>query len=263
MMKKIITIIILQLFVFIPPVTVAAEGNARRMASFPGGNEKFKEYIIDNIAIPKNFVMVGNTDTLKVEFVINTAGKPVGVEVKKTPDKTITNIVKEAFSKMPKWEVGVVDGEECSTCFDLSIPLSKDNNGNAGIDNASSVILSEGVTILMPKFPGGNKTLMLYLSKNIKYPAECEEKNIQGRVIVQFNVEKNGEIDNIRIVKSVHPLLDLEAVRVVKKMPRWEPGHRDGKPISVRYTLPITFRLPKDKPKTHRTTNFWNSKALK
>lgn len=95
----------------------------------------------------------------------------------------------------------------------------------------------------MPSFPGGVKALMDYLNKNIKYPAAAENKNIQGRVIVQYVVQKDGSITDVKVVKSVHPLLDAEAIRVTATMPKWIPGENNGNPVSVRYTMPITFRL--------------------
>ena len=95
----------------------------------------------------------------------------------------------------------------------------------------------------MPSFPGGNAALLNYLGQNIKYPVIAEENGIQGRVIVQFVVGKDGHISDVRVAKSVDPSLDKEAVRVVKGMPRWIPGKQNGQAVTVRYTLPVTFRL--------------------
>lgn len=95
----------------------------------------------------------------------------------------------------------------------------------------------------MPLFPGGHQALFDYLEKNIKYPANARKHSIQGRVIVQFTVDEKGRLSNIKVVKSVEPYLDAEAVRVVKSMPRWNPGIEKGKAVKVRYTLPVTFKL--------------------
>ncbi|MBQ8115042.1 MAG: energy transducer TonB [Prevotella sp.] len=95
----------------------------------------------------------------------------------------------------------------------------------------------------MPSFPGGMKALFDYLEKNIKYLAKAVKNKIQGRVIVQFTVDEKGRLSNVKVVKSVEPSLDAEAVRVVKSMPRWNPGMQNGKAVKVRYTLPVTFRL--------------------
>mgnify|MGYP003194728039 FL=1 len=94
-----------------------------------------------------------------------------------------------------------------------------------------------------PSFPGGQGALMAWLRDNIKYPVVAAENGIEGRVIVQFVVGKNGSISNVKVVKSIDPSLDREAVRVVSSMPSWTPGKQNGTSVNVRYTLPVTFKL--------------------
>ena len=101
----------------------------------------------------------------------------------------------------------------------------------------------------MPQFPGGPQELFGFLSKNIRYPKDAMEANIQGRVIVTFVVGKDGSINDARVVKSVNPSLDAEALRVINAMPKWTPGTQSGKAVNVKYTVPITFRLDGGKPK--------------
>ena len=95
----------------------------------------------------------------------------------------------------------------------------------------------------MPQFPGGMPALMKWLQDNMKYPKEAQDAKQQGRVIVSFVVEKDGSITNVRVVKSVTPSLDEEAIRVVKAMPKWNPGMQNGEPVRVNYTVPISFQL--------------------
>ena len=95
----------------------------------------------------------------------------------------------------------------------------------------------------MPQFPGGPSALMQFLSSNVKYPKEAYEKNVQGRVIASFVVEKDGSITEAVIRKSIDPLLDAEALRVVNAMPKWQPGMQNGEAVRVKYTVPITFKL--------------------
>ena len=94
-----------------------------------------------------------------------------------------------------------------------------------------------------PEFPGGTAALLEYLRKNIKYPAICRENNIQGKVIVTFVVNKDGSIVDIEVIKSVNPSLDKEAIRVISQMPKWKPGSQRGKPVRVKYSVPVNFRL--------------------
>ena len=98
----------------------------------------------------------------------------------------------------------------------------------------------------MPEFPGGLNTCLKFLADHVAYPKEAAEKKIQGRVIVQFVVMKDGSIANARVIRSVDPLLDAEALRVIGLMPKWKPGTQRGQAVNVKFTMPITFRLDKD-----------------
>ena len=96
----------------------------------------------------------------------------------------------------------------------------------------------------MPEFPGGQQALFKYLSENVKYPVIAQENGIQGRVICQFVVNKDGSIVDVEVVRSGgDPSLDKEAVRVIKSMPKWKPGKQRGKPVRVKYTVPVNFKL--------------------
>lgn len=99
------------------------------------------------------------------------------------------------------------------------------------------------VVEVMPQFPGGQIAMLQYLMKNMKYPEQAMKEGIQGRVTVRFIVEKDGSISDVKPVLSVHPLLNKEAVRVVKSMPKWSPGKHNGKPVRVRFNLPVMFKL--------------------
>jgi len=95
----------------------------------------------------------------------------------------------------------------------------------------------------MPQFPGGPRKLFEYLAKNVRYPADAEKAGVQGRVVTTFVVEKDGSIAGAAVVKSIHPSLDAEALRVVSAMLNWIPGKQDGEAVRVKYVVPITFRL--------------------
>ena len=97
----------------------------------------------------------------------------------------------------------------------------------------------------MPQFPGGNRAMMAYIGQNIKYPAEAVAKGIEGRVLVQFVVNKEGDLQDIKVMKSIDPLLDQEAIRVISSMPKWTPGKLKGEAVNIQYVLPIQFNIPK------------------
>ena len=95
----------------------------------------------------------------------------------------------------------------------------------------------------MPEFPGGQGALLQYLAKSIKYPVIAQENGIQGRVTCTFVVNKDGSIVDAEVIRGVDPSLDKEALRVINSMPKWSPGKQRGKPVRVKYTVPVTFRL--------------------
>ena len=95
----------------------------------------------------------------------------------------------------------------------------------------------------MPSFTGGQGALMQFLANNVKYPTVAFENGVQGRVLVSFIVERDGSLSNVKVERSVDPSLDKEAVRVVKAMPKWQPGKAKGSTVRVKFTVPITFRM--------------------
>jgi periplasmic protein TonB len=108
----------------------------------------------------------------------------------------------------------------------------------APVDNQLYTIVEE-----MPSFPGGEQGLMEYLSKNLRYPFTALDKKIENIVICIFFIEKDGSINQAEVIQSVNPLLDKEALRVIRTLPRWKPARQHGKPIRVKYILPVSFRL--------------------
>lgn len=95
----------------------------------------------------------------------------------------------------------------------------------------------------LPEFPGGMVELMKWITKNLKYPYLAQKQKIEGRVVVTFIINRDGSIADIKVVKSVHPLLDNEARRVVQAMPQWKPGMEKGKPCRTMFAIPVEFRL--------------------
>ena len=94
-----------------------------------------------------------------------------------------------------------------------------------------------------PEFPGGEAAMYKWLGDHISYPAHAAEEGVQGRVVVQFDISKTGSIENVKVVRGRHQALDKEAMRLVKAMPKWQPGRNNGQPVKVTYTLPVTFKL--------------------
>ena len=127
----------------------------------------------------------------------------------------------------------------------MQSPVAVERNAEAQVTNESN---PQSETIYksveqMPMFPGGEAGLLRYLQENIQYPPEAAKNNVQGRVILQFVVDKTGQVGEVKILRSVSEEIDAEAVRVVKSLPKFEPGRQDGEAVSVWYTLPVSFNI--------------------
>ncbi len=135
------------------------------------------------------------------------------------------------------------DGDGEFSVYESTKPGRGGTSGNSEEGEIFQVVEEQ------PMFPGGMEEMMKFLQENIKYPKEAQEQGKQGRVIVQFVVNKDGSISDAKVMKPVDPLLDAEALRVVSEMPNWTPGKQRGELVRVRFTLPVTFKLNNDASK--------------
>lgn len=95
----------------------------------------------------------------------------------------------------------------------------------------------------MPQYPGGMGAFLEFLTENMKYPEDAQKQKVEGRVIATFVVETDGSISDVKVVKQVFPSLDAEAIRMLKSMPKWVPGKQNGKPVRVKYAVPVSFKM--------------------
>lgn len=129
---------------------------------------------------------------------------------------------------------------------DVTTVIIEEKNGKVDSSSINLPAAPDDVFMVVeetPEFPGGTVALLEYLRTNIKYPQDCRENHIQGRVLVTFIVETDGSITNANVVRGVDPSLDAEALRVILGMPYWKPGKQRGNAVRVQYTVPINFRL--------------------
>lgn len=122
------------------------------------------------------------------------------------------------------------------------VAISAPVTSSAPIEEEEDQVIFQ-VVEKMPSFPGGDAALFKFLGENVKYPVIAQENGVQGRVICQFVVNRDGSIVDVEVVRSVDASLDKEAIRVIKSMPKWSPGQQRGKPVRVKYTLPVNFKL--------------------
>ncbi|MDQ3291609.1 MAG: M56 family metallopeptidase [Bacteroidota bacterium] len=143
------------------------------------------------------------------------------------------------------------------SCAEPETPVNQVSKGE-NETNASGINSDEIFTFVEqnPSFPGGTEKMIAFLSKNIKYPATAKNADLEGTVVAEFVITKAGKITDIKIVKSLSPETNAEAKRVIKQMPDWEPGKQDGKPLNVKYTLPIRFALNDASPEPEKARGF-------
>ena len=222
---------------------------------YPGGMQELMKYLQKEMKYPKEAQDKGIQGRVIVQFVVNKDGSICEANVVKSVDPLLDAEALRVINAMPHWTPGKQRGEPVRVRFTIPVafhlaeataPKASELKQAATAKTTGSTVDGEEVFLVvenLPEYPGGMQELMKYLQKEMKYPKEAQDKGIQGRVIVQFIVKKDGSIIEPEVVKPVDPLLDAEAVRVVNAMPKWNPGKQRGQAVNVRFTLPVMFRL--------------------
>lgn len=149
------------------------------------------------------------------------------------------NVKEKSIVKEPQSQPQIPEQQKTDNS-NKSVPVEKESSSTLQKELDEKVF---DVVEVMPSFPGGNSALMEYLNGAIQYPVAAMKNGVQGRVVVSFVVERDGSITNVQIARSVDPSLDKEAMRVIRQMPKWNPGRQNGNIVRVRYNLPVSFRL--------------------
>ena len=214
--------------------------SASTKPEFPGGVEAIKKYLSENNRYPAQ--KPSSTVYQDVSFIVGDDGSLNDISVVGGLNQQLDEEAIRLITGMPKWIPATINGNKWRSY--VTIPIAFDNmnmvvtrQGENSSDQAFIAVEDQ------PEFPGGAQALLDFLRKNIKYPRICQENNIQGRVLVSFVVEIDGSVTGIQVVKGVNAELDREALRVLSMMPNWKPGIQRGKPVRVKYTVPVNFRL--------------------
>ena len=246
---------VIELIPYIDIKTAATEADVyevvENMPEFPnGGMTALMKYLSDNIRYPEAAHKAGIQGRVTVQFVVGKDGSIGNVSILRGVNADLDAEAIRVISSMPKWKPGTQKGEPVKVKYTVPVMFRLAPEPVEKIDETTVVgyhtpVAGEVYDVVdkMPEFPGGMTGLMQYLSKNIRYPAEAQTKGIQGRVTVAVIINTEGKAVNASIVRSVDPILDAEALRVAGTMPDWVPGTKDGKPVNVKYTFPVTFRL--------------------
>ena len=224
---------------------------------FPGGQAALMKFINENLRYPAAAIENGIQGRVVVQFVVKKDGSVGDVKVIRGIDPTLDQEAIRVCKTLPKFIPGkrYDNGEPVDVWFTIPVIFKLDNatsnlQTDESEDMANDTIHNREIMLRpmeqMPEFPGGQAALLKFINENLRYPATAIENGIQGRVVVQFVVKKDGSVnDNIMIVRGVDPALDQEAIRVCKTLPKFIPGKRrdNGEPINAWVTLPITFKL--------------------
>ena len=214
-----------------------------KQPEFPGGMKALMNYLQKNTKYPSICQEQGIQGKVVVQFVIDTDGSITDVQVVKPVNPLLDKEAVRVISSMPKWTPGMQRGKNVRTRFTLPVGFSlKKTKVKACVINVDNEEVEVEVD-KMAQYPGGQQELERYLKKRLKYPKEAN--GVQGRVEVTFVINTDGRISNVAVTKPVDPLLDAEAMRLIERMPRWEPAILYGIPVRIKHTLPIDFNLSK------------------
>ncbi len=222
---------------------------------FPGGYSALEAYIKQNIEIKED-------SHISAKFTVNEDGSISDIDVFGCTSDSIKQEIIQLIKKMPKWKPGTLNEKVIKMKRDISFsspntltehttnkkePKKKSKQGKTAIIQpaigADSTENSKifGAMEEMSSFPGGSAACMKYIADNLRYPYTQGDSSIQGRVILGFTVNEDGSLSDIKVMKSISPSLDEEAIRVVKSMPNWIPAKQNGKAVKTKYTLPVNI----------------------
>ena len=247
------------------------------MPEFPdGGMSALMEYLSKNIKYPEAAMKKGTQGRATVQFVVEKDGSITNVKILRGIDPELNKEAVRVISAMPKWKPGTQKGEAVRVKYTVPVMFRLTENNTqvkyAPIESKIDEMVVVGyapeeatypeeVTVFevvekMPEYPGGMSAMMEFIGKNIKYPVAAQKAKIQGRVVIQFIVDKEGNIICPRVIRGADPLLDAEAIRLTTIMPKWKPGMQRGQAVNVKYTVPIMFRLqePEKSPAVQNAT---------
>jgi len=228
-----------------PHEFIAKDGIYERVEDwpkFPGGEFALFTYINENIKYPENKTKIHGK--VIVRFEITKTGEIGRSEILQSLDPVLDGDALRVVKNLPKWNPGRQNGEYVNVWYTLPINFGYIQH-NSISNNAPEVPVVYESIKQMPQFPGGEKELSNYISKELVYPVSAKQRGIQGNVYVRFVVTKTGTLNRIEVVRPLTPDCDAEAIRFVKKFPTWIPGKLGDKSVDVYYTIALPFKPEK------------------
>ena len=229
-----------------------------KMPTFDGGKSLvgFQNWIQNNIRYPKEALAKGVGGRVIFQFVVERDGTPSSFNVLKSPDKSLADEVERVFKTSPKWEAGEQGGKKVRVLYTVPVVFTTPSAETQEFEQQKQNFEAQKHNFeqqkdlayikveKMPTFQGGDlNTFRNWVQSQIQYPKEAAAKNISGRVIFSFVVEKDGSTSDFTVLKTPDKLLADEVERIFKSCPKWEPGTQRGEKVRVKYTVPIVFAV--------------------
>ncbi len=195
----------------------------------------FDNWVVSQAKYPAEAVTKGAYGRVFVNLTVELDGSITNIKLVNSPNSLLSEEVLKVVKSSPRWDPPKNSAVDEPYKYDIAIKFKLPDN----ISDGKAYVVVEK----MPLFPGGQTKLLDFIYTNTHYPDSAKAKNIQGKVIIRFIVNPEGGVEDVTVLKGVHPLLDEEAIRVVRKLPAFTPGYQGGRPVNVYYMVPITFTL--------------------
>jgi len=223
-----------------------------KMPEYPGGSVELLRFLAQNILYPEVARKENIQGLVVVQFIIGKDGTIIDPHVVHGIGGGANEEALRVVKTMPKWKPGSQKGQAVNVQFNLPIRFMLEGDASEKKVDAPKEVFK--VVEQMPAYPGGPADLLKYLAANINYPKAAKDAGVEGMVVIQYVIEKDGSISNAQVVKGIGSGCDEEALRVVKAMPNWVPGKQRGQIVPVQFNLPIRFKLD-DKKSNALPTN--------
>lgn len=206
----------------------------------------FKDWLLKKVNYPAEAVALGRSGHVTANYTVDADGTIGKVAISGMPDRLLADAVINAIKSSPKWEPA--KNQKAREPFSATVSLFFELPDKIFDDDV--YVTAE----IMPKYTRGEAALLSFIKRNTKYPEAAQAEKIEGRVIVRFIVNKDGDAEDPVILKGIHPLLDAEALRVIGRLKEFDPGYQAGSPVKVYYILPVEFSLSEPKALFSRTS---------
>ena len=223
---------------------------------FPGGWAALLEYLQENLVYPEEAAEGNIQGKVIVQFIVDSVGNIGNVKVVRPVHELLDAEAIRVVKTFPQFSPGRQDGKPVNVLYTLPVNFklfseeeevhSEDTVQAEKKYNTQAIGDFFEFPEKMPEFPGGEMALMNFLRRNLRYPQRAAIRKVEGRVVVQFVVDEKGAVSEIKVAESVDKDLDNEAMRICRMLPKFSPALLHGEPIKVWYTLPITFRIPRN-----------------